>query len=64
MDYETREIMRYHKDIHEVEQSSKQSRLDGYRELLEVCSGFPETVAERIEWLLDGNYGFWIAIGH
>jgi len=42
----------------EVEGASLADRKSGQREYREMISDHPEVIAERVAWLLDGNYGY------
>lgn len=54
--YEAR--VSFNKQIREVEHASLEDRQAARAEWLDVLQNDADTLIERIEWLLDGNYGF------
>lgn len=55
--YEQRELAEAAAHERMVEQSPLADRKAGQRDFFEVIKHSPEIIAERIGWLLDGNYG-------
>lgn len=56
--YESREMMSATNQLLKLEKAPLADRKEAQAELLEAMQERPETVGERIEWLIDGNYGF------
>lgn len=57
-EYEHRELMSAIAREREVERAPLAERKEAQREFLEAMRERPEIVAERIGWLLGGNYGY------
>lgn len=57
-EYEAREFRQAQRKEHEVEHAPLSERKEAQSEFLSVMRERPDIVAERIEWLLEGNYGF------
>jgi len=56
--YEDQEIRLYHKQVEEVAKAPLNDRKAGAKEWFEAMRDSPNTVAERVRWLLLGNYGY------
>jgi hypothetical protein len=56
--YDTREIQRAIADEREVERAPLADRKEGQANYLATMRERPEVIAERVAWLLDGNYGY------
>ena len=56
-EYQTNEISRALKLINEVESAPISERKENKKEFLDACVETPETVVERVGWLLNGSYG-------
>lgn len=56
-EYERRELSVAHKRIDDLRRSPLADRKEAQAEFLEAMRDDPETVAERIGWLLNGSYG-------
>lgn len=57
-EYERRELADASQRIHEVERAPLADRKEAAAEFLAAMRDDPELVAERVGWLLDGNYGY------
>jgi hypothetical protein len=57
-EYESRERRMAQNRLIEVDRAPLADRRAAAAEFLDAMKERPETVAERIEWMLDGNYGF------
>ena len=57
-DYETRERMEFNAKYREVERLPLAERKENAKAFFEAMRDRPELVAERVGWLLDGNYGY------
>lgn len=57
-DYETREIRRANEQMAAPSHAPLQDRQEARQAYADAMAMTPEIVAERIEWLLIGNYGF------
>lgn len=57
-DYEDRELKSAWKHYLEIEKSPARERIDNYNNLFESCKSNPDLIGERINWLLNGTYGF------
>lgn len=57
-EYEQRELQMAHKQIKDVERAPLADRKEAAAEFLEAMQDSPDTVGERVGWLLAGNYGF------
>jgi hypothetical protein len=57
-EYESREIATFHADLKRVEKAPLNERKEDAKEFAEAMASDPALVAERIGWLLDGNYGY------
>jgi len=55
--YEQSEVMSYLRDLREVEKAPLNERTEARAEWLSALKEHPETVAERVGWLLNGTYG-------
>lgn len=55
--YENREIQSAIAQEREVEGASLADRKEGQKEYHDTIANRPEVIAERVGWLLDGNYG-------
>jgi hypothetical protein len=56
-EYEANEIRQAHADQARIERASLADRQEAARNFYRVMSDDPATVAERLGWLFDGNYG-------
>ena len=56
-EYEAREARMAHQQLQDVEKAPLADRKEGAKNYLRAMSEDPALVAERISWLLDGNYG-------
>lgn len=56
--YEHQELAEAHKRLGEIQRAPLADRREAQSRFLEVMRGAPEVVAERIGWLVDGNYGY------
>lgn len=57
-EYERRELQGAHKRLEEIQRAPLADRKEAQAGFLEAMRDSPELVAERIGWLLDGNYGY------
>lgn len=57
-EYERRELAEANQRLHEVERASLADRKEAAAEFFEAMRDRPEVVAERVGWLLNGNYGY------
>lgn len=57
-EYERRELSEAHKKIDELRRAPLAERKEAQAEFLKAMRDDPELVAERVGWLLDGNYGY------
>lgn len=57
-EYERRELREAKQRLTEIEKAPLADRKEAAAEFLEAMRDHPEIVAERIGWLLDGNYGY------
>lgn len=57
-EYEHRELQGAHKRLEEIQRAPLAERKEAQASFLEALRDSPELVAERIGWLLDGNYGY------
>jgi hypothetical protein len=56
--YEQRERQIFHSDLTAVDRASLSDRKESCALFTEIMREQPDLVAERIGWLLDGNYGY------
>jgi len=56
-DYEQREIELALKNEREIERAPLADRKEAQQSFFEAIKQYPEIVAERVGWLLDGQYG-------
>jgi len=56
--YERRSMGEAHRRQQEIESAPLSERKEAQAELLQAMKGDPALVAERIGWLIDGNYGY------
>ncbi len=54
---EMNEISRHHKAIEEIERTPLAERKESAKEFAADLAANPELVAQRVGWLIDGNYG-------
>lgn len=57
-EYESREAQLHHKQLREVESAPLDERKEGASAFHRAMKHQPDIVAERVGWLLDGNYGY------
>ena len=57
-EYERREFNEANQKLREVEKAPLADRKEAAAEFLAAMRDHPQLVAERIGWLLDGNYGY------
>ncbi len=57
-EYERNELLEAHRRLDEVEKAPLADRKEAAAEFLAAMRDHPGLVAERIGWLLDGNYGY------
>ena len=57
-DYERRELDEANRKLREVEKAPLADRKEAADEFFEAMRDDPALVAERLRWLLDGNYGY------
>lgn len=55
--HEINEITRYLREVAEIEKAPMHERKEAAAEFYEAMAHDPALVAERVGWLLDGNYG-------
>ena len=55
--HEINEISHYMREVAEVEKAPLHERKEAAAEFYDAMAHHPETVGERVGWLLDGNYG-------
>lgn len=55
--YEQREASEHYQRMQEVEKAPLSERLEAYQEFAKALADDPETVAERVGWVLNGSYG-------
>lgn len=48
----------FNRDVRRIESATLEDRKEGFSEWLDALQNDPDIVIERIEWLIDGNYGF------
>lgn len=51
------EVRRWYNEVQEVEKAPLHERKEAAKEFYEAMRDAPELVAERVGWLIDGNYG-------
>jgi hypothetical protein len=56
-EYEAREARMYHAQVAEIEKAPLSERKEAASDFLAAMKHYPDTVAERVGWLIDGNYG-------
>jgi hypothetical protein len=56
-DYETNELRIAIRDEERVVQSPLADRQEGLRDYVEMATQFPNELAQRVQWMLEGNYG-------
>ena len=56
-EYELREAQEYQKQIRETEKAPLSERNEAASEFLDALRN-PTLVAERIDWIIEGNYGY------
>jgi hypothetical protein len=52
------EIQRYYKQVEEITKAPLNDRREAAKEYFEAMRDIPKTVGERVQWLLEGNYGY------
>lgn len=57
-EYESREIDEFLRQMREVDRAPLADRKESARHFAEAMARDPELVAERVSWLLHGNYGY------
>lgn len=57
-EYETNEIHRAQIEMDRIERAPLSERKEAAQDFYEAMRDDPATVAERLGWLLDGNYGY------
>lgn len=57
-EYEDREFREFQNKLREVERAPLAERKESCREFFEAMKDSPDTVAERVGWLIDGSYGY------
>lgn len=57
-EYERREWLTAFQEMEEVRKAPLADRKEAQSEFFEAMRAHPKLVAERISWLLDGNYGY------
>jgi hypothetical protein len=57
-EYERRELAEAHQRLTEIERAPLAERKEAAAEFLAKMRDYPEIVAERVGWLLGGNYGY------
>lgn len=57
-EYERRELQGAQQQLTEIERAPLADRKEAASEFFEAMRDRPEVVAERVGWLLDGNYGY------
>ena len=58
MTYEQREITKAHKQISELSNEPLKIRQENRSQFARDMQDNPDAVVERIEWMIDGNYGY------
>lgn len=53
-----RDYQEYSRQLQNVEKQSLTDRKAARAEWLDALRNSPETIKERVEWLIDGNYGY------
>lgn len=56
-EYEQREARMFHRELQEVEKAPLRERQEARNEYLEAMKKYPDLVAERIGWIINGSYG-------
>jgi hypothetical protein len=56
-EYEMREAAEFHREMSEADKGSLAERKEACREFAQAMRD-PALVAERVGWLIDGNYGY------
>lgn len=57
-EYERREAQEFQRQLREPDRDSLQERRESCAEFLDAMKNRPDVVAERVDWLLAGNYGY------
>jgi len=57
-EYELRELASAHKHMTRIETAPIDDRKEAAASFFEAMQKLPELIAERIGWLIDGNYGY------
>ena len=57
-EYEEREYKEFKRQLLSTLELSKKDKLEARAELLEALRNDPKLVAQRINWMIDGNYGY------
>lgn len=57
-EYAEREKRMFRKQVADTEKQPLSDRQEARREFAEIMADYPDRVAERAEWILEGNYGF------
>ena len=57
-DYERREAQEFQRQLRRAEEDSLPEHREACAEFLEAMREQPDLIAERLEWLFDGSYGF------
>jgi hypothetical protein len=57
-EYEQRELTLAHRQLDEIRRASLADRKEAQLAFFEAMRDTPKLVAERVGWLLDGNYGY------
>ena len=56
--YEAREAQAFHVDLERARKGTRHEKRDAMQEYYLSMKREPELIAERVRWLLDGNYGY------
>lgn len=57
-EYENRSLMEAHRHMQEIEKAPLADRKEAAQDFFEAMRDDPALVAERLGWLIDGNYGY------
>jgi hypothetical protein len=57
-EYAEREKRMFRKQVADTEKQSLSDRQEARREYAEIMADYPDRVAERAEWMIEGQYGF------
>jgi len=56
--YEKRELQEFHNDLRRIATSSRSEVMESISQFANDANPFPKLIAERAQWLINGDYGF------